>query len=261
MSPWTDSGKVVLIVNSASFWLWPKSLACLHVLLCRLDEGRTGNDKYIHQSLPCHNWACYATQKLAVASRSSTSLPVVGSGSWGCPLCLGSACIFIRCGIPLTRSTRYPIRSQSEYVRLCGISETNTTLSILPWLSSHQIHCDWPPVYKHIDTPLGNIDGSSSHLDSNGVSRTSDTCVWAVGSALHTAFFCCCHLCIYIQSTSRSNGVTPDGTFALKWCDCRHDAVLRSNPFTDWHLKPIEASNCAKKLWSLRGSNSRPWRC
>jgi hypothetical protein len=53
-------------------------------------------------------------QGLAVTSRSSTSLPVVGSDSWVRLVYVGRDGIFMHRGVSLARSARCPIRSRSD---------------------------------------------------------------------------------------------------------------------------------------------------
>ena len=69
-------------------------------------------------------------QGLAETSRSSTSLPVVGSDSWVHPLCVGRIRVFIHCGTAFAQSARYLVWSHSEAVRLYRSSETNTHTGI-----------------------------------------------------------------------------------------------------------------------------------
>ena len=50
-----------------------------------------------------------AWQGIAVTSRSSTSLPTVGSAFWVRSIYVGRGRILMHCGVPLARSARYPI--------------------------------------------------------------------------------------------------------------------------------------------------------
>ena len=63
-----------------------------------------------------------------MTSRSSTSLPVVGSDSWVLPFYVGRGGILIHCGVPLARSARYPIRPQSD---LSLLDTTNNHLLVM----------------------------------------------------------------------------------------------------------------------------------
>ena len=66
---------------------------------------------------------------LVVTSKSSTSLPVVGSDSLVHPLCVGRIRVFIHCGTAFAQPARYLVWSHSEAVRLYRSSETNTSIS------------------------------------------------------------------------------------------------------------------------------------
>ena len=67
----------------------------------------------------------------------------MGSDSWDRPLNVGGDCIVVRCGIPFTRSARYPIWPQSESISLCRISETRR-YTYLQIYESNQVCSRWP---------------------------------------------------------------------------------------------------------------------
>ena len=69
-------------------------------------------------------------QGLAVTSKSSTSLPVVGLDSWVRLIYVGCGRILIHCGVSLARSARYPIRPQSDLSLLDDTNSSPRTVNV-----------------------------------------------------------------------------------------------------------------------------------
>ena len=139
------SPQAVLIISTVDMtslsWLWALKESGSQASPC-------GGEESDLEARETHmNWCCRYT------SRSSTSLPVIGSDSW---VHLGRGRVLIHRGVPLARSARYPIRPQSD---LSLFHDTNNSSVVVLWgvLLAHRTDCYrrmFPLVHENLPTLL-----------------------------------------------------------------------------------------------------------